>query len=104
MERVYNRFGEAHPRPENFLIETGGFTIRNQGSIHSVALGIISGLVQKIMLLEVFKIKLDDPVLERRERGPSPVAEGATQKHEIADYAVGDHINFPVKSILEPSK
>ena len=91
MERVSNRFGETHQRPKNFLIETGGFTNRKQGSIHPVALGIVSGLVQKIVLLEVFKIKLDDPVLESGERGASPVAEGVTQKHEIADNAVGDH-------------
>jgi hypothetical protein len=53
--------------------------------------GIVGGLFQIILLMEVFEIKLDNAVLKRGERGPPAVAEGVSQKHEIADNAVGNH-------------
>ncbi len=51
----------------NFLIETGGFKIRKQRSIDAVVSGIVGGLFQIILLMKVFEIKLNNPVLECRK-------------------------------------
>lgn len=81
---------------ENFLIETLRFLSRIRRSIHTIMLRIVTGLFHKITLLEVFKIKLDDAVLESGEWGPTPVTESVSQKHKITDNAIGYHfLIFP---------
>ena len=42
--------------------------------------------------MKVFEIKLGNAILERGERGQSPVAEGVSQKHEVADNTIRYHI------------
>jgi len=84
-------------RPENFLIDTGGFKIRKQRSIDTVVFRIVGGLFQIIMLLEVFKIKLGNAVLKCGKRGAPPVTESVTQKHKITDYTVGNQNSIQLK-------
>jgi hypothetical protein len=78
-------------RRKNFLIETGGFKIRIQRSIDAVVFRIVGGLCQIILLMKIFEIKLGNAILKCGERGASPVPEGVSQKHEIADNTVGNH-------------
>ena len=78
-------------RLENFLIDTEGFKIRKQRSIDAVVFWIVRGLCQIVLLIEVFEIKLGNAILERGERGATPMTKGIPQKHEIADNTVGNH-------------
>ena len=78
-------------RTENFLIETGRFKIRKRQSVDAVVFGIVGRLLQIVVLIKVFEIELNHPVLKCGERGASPVTESVTQKHKITDYTVGNH-------------